>query len=87
MGLIGLIIASVVNFFMKSDMMEFIICIGGVVIFAGLTAFDTQKLKYTYYQLGGDQRSMAVATNYGALSLYLDFINLFQFIMSILSRR
>lgn len=87
MGLIGLILASVVNMFMKSDMMEFIISIAGVLIFAGLTAFDTQKLKYTYYQLGGDQRSMAVATNYGALSLYLDFINLFQFIMSILSRR
>lgn len=87
MALLGLIIASVVNMFMKSDMMEFIICIAGVVIFAGLTAFDTQKLKYQYYQLGGDQRSMAVATNYGALSLYLDFINLFQFIMSILSRR
>jgi FtsH-binding integral membrane protein len=87
MGVFGLIIASVVNMFMKSDMMSFIISIAGVLIFAGLTAFDTQKLKYTYYQLGGDQRSMAVATNYGALSLYLDFVNLFQFIMSIMSRR
>lgn len=87
MGLLGIIIASIVNIFMKSDMMEFIISIAGVVIFAGLTAFDTQKLKYQYYQLGGDSRSMAVATNYGALNLYLDFINLFQFIMSLLSRR
>jgi FtsH-binding integral membrane protein len=87
MGLVGLIIASVVNMFMKSDMMSFIISIAGVLIFAGLTAFDTQRLKGTYYQLGGDQRSMAVATNYGALSLYLDFINLFQFILSMMSRR
>ena len=55
-------------------------CIG-VLIFAGLIAFDTQRLKMTYYQLGGDQAAMSVATNYGALSLYLDFINLFRFLL------
>jgi uncharacterized protein len=87
MGLVGLILASVVNIFMKSDMMNFIISLAGVLIFAGLTAFDTQMLKRTYYALGGNTRSMAVATNYGALKLYLDFINLFQFIMSMMSRR
>lgn len=87
MGLVGLILASLVNMFMKSDMMNFIISLAGVLIFAGLTAYDTQRLKHTYYALGGDTRSMAVATNYGALSLYLDFINLFQFIMSLMSRR
>jgi hypothetical protein len=86
MGLIGLIIASVVNLFLQSDMMSFIISIAGVLIFAGLTAFDTQRLKHQYYELGGDQRSMAVATNYGALSMYLNFVNLFQFIMSLMSR-
>jgi FtsH-binding integral membrane protein len=86
MGLVGLILASVVNMFLHSDMMSFIISIAGVLIFAGLTAYDTQGLKHQYYQLGGDQRSMAVATNYGALRLYLDFINLFQFIMSMMSR-
>lgn len=85
MGLIGIIIASVVNMFMQSDMMSFIISVGGVLVFAGLTAFDTQRLKHTYYALGGDQRSMAVATNYGALSLYLNFINLFQFILALMS--
>lgn len=87
MGVFGLIIASLVNMFVRSDMMSFIISIFGVLIFAGLTAYDTQGLKNQYYELGGDQRSMAVATNYGALRLYLDFVNLFQFIMSLLSRR
>ncbi|WP_018997215.1 Bax inhibitor-1/YccA family protein [Hirschia maritima] len=85
MGLIGLIIAGVVNMFMKSSMMEFIISVGGVLIFSGLTAYDTQRLKHTYYALGGESRSMAVATNYGALSLYLNFINLFQFILALMS--
>jgi FtsH-binding integral membrane protein len=64
--------------------MAFIISILGVLIFSGLIAYDTQRLKMTYYQLGGDQAAMGVATNYGALSLYLDFINLFQFLMMLL---
>jgi FtsH-binding integral membrane protein len=84
MGMFGLIIASVVNMFMHSSMISFIVSILGVLIFAGLTAYDTQRLKMTYYQLGGDQAAMGVATSYGALSLYLDFINLFQFLMAIL---
>jgi len=87
MGVIGLVIASIVNIFLQSSMMSFIISVGGVLIFAGLTAYDTQRLKYTYYQLEGDHRSMAVATTYGALSLYLNFINMFQFILSLLSPR
>ena len=53
----------------------------GVLIFSGLVAFQTQRLKMTYYQLGGDQAAMGVATNYGALSLYLDFLNLFLFLL------
>ena len=52
-----------------------------MLIFAGLIAYDTQRLKMTYYQLGGDQAAMSVATSYGALSLYLDFINLFRFLL------
>ena len=84
MGLIGVIIASVVNIFMQSSMMHFIISVAGLLVFAGLTAYDTQRLKHTYYALGGDQRSMAVATNYGALSLYLDFVNMFQFILALM---
>lgn len=93
MGLFGLIIASLVNFGFAAftgapiEGMSFIISIFGVLIFAGLTAFDTQRLKFMYYDLGGDQRSMSVATTYGALNLYLNFINLFQFILSIMSPR
>jgi uncharacterized protein len=87
MGLFGLVIASLVNMFLQSSAMGFIISIVGVLIFAGLIAYDTQRLKMTYYELGGDQAAMGVATNYGALSLYLDFINLFQFLMSLLGAR
>lgn len=87
MGLVGLIIASVVNMFIQSSMMSFIISVAGVLIFAGLTAFDTQRLKFMYYDLGGNARGMAVATTYGALKLYLDFINLFMFILRLMSPR
>jgi len=84
MGMFGLIIASVVNMFLHSGAISFIVSILGVLIFAGLTAYDTQRLKMSYYEMGGNEAAMGVATSYGALSLYLDFINLFQFLMSIL---
>jgi FtsH-binding integral membrane protein len=87
MGLIGLVIASIVNMFIASSALSFAISVIGVLVFAGLTAFDTQRLKYMYYQLGGDQRAMAVGSTYGALSLYLNFVNLFQFILSLMSPR
>ena len=87
MGVIGLIIASVVNIFLASSMMQFIISVLGVLIFAGLTAYDTQRLKMTYYDLGGNQAAMGVATSYGALSLYLDFINMFQFLLALFGDR
>ena len=80
-GLIGIVIAMIVNMFVHSAMIQFVISIIGVLIFAGLIAFDTQKLKMTYYALGGNQAAMSVATSYGALSLYLDFLNLFQFLL------
>jgi hypothetical protein len=67
--------------FLHLPSIAFIVNILGVLIFAGLIAYDTQRLKTTYYALGGDQARMSVATNYGALSLYLDFINLFQFLL------
>lgn len=86
-GLVGLLIAMVVNIFLQSAMMTFIISILGVFIFAGLIAYDTQRLKMTYYQLGGDQAAMGVATNYGALSLYINFINLFQFLLHLFGER
>ncbi len=87
MGVIGLIIAMVVNMFLQSSMMQLIISIVGVLIFAGLTAYDTQKLKMTYYALGGNQTGMSVATSYGELNLYINFINMFQFLLSIFGSR
>ena len=87
MGVWGLLIASLVNIFLQSSMMQFIISILGVLIFAGLTAYDTQRLKMTYYELGGNQAAMGVATSYGALSLYLDFINMFQFLLALFGDR
>ncbi len=86
-GLIGLVIASLVNIFLQSAMMNFIISVLGVFIFAGLIAYDTQRLKMTYYELGGNQAAMGVATNYGALSLYINFINLFQFLLQLFGQR
>jgi FtsH-binding integral membrane protein len=86
-GLFGLILAMLVNIFLQNSMINFMISVLGVFIFAGLIAYDTQRLKLTYYQLGGDQAAMGVATSYGALGLYINFINLFQFLMSIFGSR
>jgi FtsH-binding integral membrane protein len=87
MGVFGLIIASIVNMFLHNSAIAFAVNVLGVLIFAGLIAYDTQRLKMTYYQLGGDQAAMGVATNYGALSLYINFINLFQFLLAIFGNR
>ena len=87
MGVIGLIIASLVNMFLQSSMMQLIISVAGVLIFAGLTAYDTQRLKMTYYALGGNQTAMSVATSYGALSLYINFITMFQFLLMLFGGR
>lgn len=86
-GAWGLIGAMLINMFVASSMMAFIINALGVLIFAGLIAFDTQRLKMQYYELGGNQAAMGVATNWGALSLYLNFINLFQFLLAFLGDR
>jgi hypothetical protein len=82
MGVIGLVIASIVNMFMQSGTMYLIISGLGVLIFSGLIAYDTQRLKMTYYALGGNQEAMGVATGFGALSLFINFINLFQFLLA-----
>jgi FtsH-binding integral membrane protein len=81
MGLFGLVLTSLVGVFLHLPGLTFVVNVLGVLIFAGLIAYDTQRLKMTYYWMGGDQASMAVATNYGALNLYLNFINLFQFLL------
>jgi len=87
MGVIGLVVASLVNLFLHLPAISFAINVLGVLIFSGLIAYDTQRLKMTYYAIGGDSTSMAVATNFGALNLYLDFINLFQFLLSLFGNR
>ena len=87
MGMWGLLGAMLINMFLASSMMALIVNVLGVAIFAGLTAYDTQRLKMQYYELGGDEAAMGVATNWGALNLYLDFINLFQFLLSLLGSR
>jgi hypothetical protein len=81
MGVWGLLIAMVVSMFVHSAALYLAINALGVLIFAGLIAADTQRLKMTYYWIGGDQAAASVATSYGALSLYLDFINLFRFLL------
>jgi FtsH-binding integral membrane protein len=87
MGVIGLVIAMLVNMFLHSSALDFAVSVIGVLIFSGLTAFKTQQIKWSYYQLGGDARALAVGTTYAALSLYITFINLFLFVLRILGGR
>jgi FtsH-binding integral membrane protein len=85
MGLIGLILASLVNMFFPSGTMSFIISAAGVLIFSGLIAYDTQKIKEQYADAYGSDVAEKMAI-FGALSLYLDFVNLFQFLMSFMGQ-
>jgi hypothetical protein len=77
MGVIGLIIAALVNLFLQSSALTFAVSALGVLIFAGLTAYDTQNIKDNYHSLRGHTELMAKGAIMGALSLYLDFINMF----------
>ena len=86
MGLIGIIIASIVNIFMKSSMMYFVISILGVLIFVGLTAYDTQKIK-NMYAASDTGELMGKNAVMGALTLYLDFINLFIMLLRLFGQR
>ncbi|WP_017668811.1 Bax inhibitor-1/YccA family protein [Sandarakinorhabdus sp. AAP62] len=86
MGLIGIIIAMIANIFIKSSGLQLAVNILGVLIFAGLTAYDTQRLRDMYYQLQGSDFAGKAAVM-GALTLYLNFINLFQFLLSFMGNR
>jgi FtsH-binding integral membrane protein len=86
MGLIGIIIASLINIFMKSSMMYFVISILGVLIFVGLTAYDTQKIKNMYVESDSGELIGKKAVM-GALTLYLDFINLFIMLLRLFGQR
>lgn len=88
MGLWGMFALSLLNVFvLHLAGLQFAIQIVFLGVFAGLIAFQTQALKMTYYQVRGDAQSMAAATNFGALNLYLDFINLFQILLSLFGGR
>ena len=89
MGVIGLVVASIINIFLGSPAIMFAISILGVLIFAGLTAYDTQNIKSTYLQHAhtGDSEWLGKAAIMGALSLYLDFINMFMFLLQLLGNR
>ena len=87
-ALISLIILSIINAFMGVGMLEWVITIGGVVIFTGLIAYDVNRIKFISYQLAdGDNEAMEKMGIIGALNLYLDFINLFIYILRIFGRR
>ena len=85
-GLVGLILASVVNMFVASSQFEFLISIVGVLLFAGLTAYDTQKIK-SMYSARDDKTTAARKSIFGALTLYLDFINMFLMMLRLFGNR
>lgn len=86
MGLIGILIAGIVNIFLQSSMLHFIISAAGVLIFAGFTAYDTQQIKEQYAEAWGTDVQEKVAI-FGALNLYLDFVNMFQMLLSLIGDR
>jgi FtsH-binding integral membrane protein len=86
MGLVGIIIASLVNLFMASTALQFVISVVGVLVFAGLTAYDTQQIKEMYY-VGDDGTVAGRKAVMGALRLYLDFINLFMMLLQLFGDR
>ncbi len=86
MGLFGVIIASIVNIWLASSMMQFIISVVGVLVFAGLTAYDTQRIKEMYSETD-DSESTGRKAVMGALNLYLDFLNLFLMLLQLFGRR
>lgn len=86
MGLIGILIAFVVNIFLQSAMVHFVASIIGVIVFTGLTAWDTQNIKRLYHVSNGHEGNGKLAV-LGALSLYLNFINLFMMLLNLLGRR
>jgi len=90
MGVIGLIVASIVNIFLASSAMQFGISVIGVLIFAGLTAYDTQRIKSTYLGLRstpGGEAYLEKGAVMGALHLYLDFLNMFMFLLQLMGNR
>lgn len=86
MGLIGIVIASLVNIFLKSNTVQFVVSVVGVIVFVGLTAYDTQRIKALYLESDTEEFASKKAI-LGALSLYLDFINLFMLLLQLFGER
>jgi uncharacterized protein len=86
MGLIGIVLASIVNIFIGSSGLQFVISVIGVLVFTGLTAYDTQRIKEVYFN-GGIGDDLAKTALMGALTLYLDFINLFVMLLQLTGDR
>jgi uncharacterized protein len=86
MGLIGLILASLANFFFQSSQLQFVVSVIGVLIFTGLTAYDSQSIKNMYFA-GDDSETSGKKAIMGALRLYLDFINLFLYLLRFMGNR
>jgi uncharacterized protein len=86
MGVVGIFIASLVNIFMLSSMLQWMVSVAGVVLFTGLAAWDSQRIKQTYAESYGEEANDKLAV-FGALSLYLDFINAFQFLLQLTGSR
>jgi FtsH-binding integral membrane protein len=86
MGVVGLLVASLINLFMRSSAMDMVISFIGVLLFAGLTAYDTQKIKSIYVHVAGTEM-VGKSVVMGALNLYLDFINMFLFLLRFMGNR
>ena len=86
MGVVGLLVAMIINIFLRSSAMQLLISLVGVLLFAGLTAYDTQRIKRLYDQVAGTEMLGKVVIM-GALSLYLDFVNLFTFLLQFMGNR
>ncbi|MDB5687438.1 MAG: inhibitor of apoptosis-promoting Bax1 family protein [Rhizorhabdus sp.] len=86
MGVVGLLVAMLINIFLQSPVMNLVISFVGVLLFAGLTAYDTQKIKSLYYHVAGTEM-MGKTVVMGALTLYLDFVNMFTFLLQLMGDR
>ena len=87
MGVVGLFVAMLINMFLRSPALNLAISAIGVLMFAGLTAYDTQKIKSIYFAVAGNGEAMAKTAVIGALNLYLDFINMFLFLLRFMGNR
>jgi FtsH-binding integral membrane protein len=87
MGVVGIILAALLNMWLRSGALQFAISVIGVLVFAGLTAYDTQRIKSVYYEVLHDMTATSKAAIMGALRLYLDFINMFIMMLSLFGRR